>query len=144
MDWDFNLIFLKYTENDVYFNKHYFFSDYFLTSCAAQFTFKPTHAEQIREAIGKLNTSKSFGQYGISRYFLKLAMPFIEDSLVNLFNTSLEPSQFPDPWKIARVSTIFKDGVKIGKSNYRPILVLPVVSRLFEKLAFNQLYQYLK
>ena len=42
-----------------------------------------------------------------------------------------------------RVSPIFKDGDKTEKSNYRPILVLPVVSRLFEKLVFNQLYQYL-
>ena len=70
-------------------------------------------------------------------------MPFIEDSLVYLFNTSLETSQFPDSWKIARVSPIFKDGDKTEKSNYRPISVLPVVSRLFEKLVFNQLYQYL-
>ena len=41
------------------------------------------------------------------------------------------------------VSPIFKDGYKTEKSNYRPILVLPVVSRLFEKLVFNQLYKYL-
>ena len=70
-------------------------------------------------------------------------MPFIEDSLVYIFNTSLETSQFPDPWKIARVSPIFKDGDKTEKSNYRPISVLPVVSRLFEKLVFSQLYRYL-
>ena len=70
-------------------------------------------------------------------------MPFIEDSLVYLFNTSLETSQFPDSSKIARVSPIFKDGDKTEQSNYRPISVLPVVSRLFEKFVFNQLYQYL-
>ena len=64
-------------------------------------------------------------------------------SLAYLFNTSLETSQFPDPWKIARVSPIFKDGDKTEKSNYRSISVPPVVSRLFEKLVFNQLYQYL-
>ena len=119
------------------------FCDYFLNSDAAKFAFKSIHAEQIKEAIGKLKTSKSFGDDGISSYFLKLAMPFIEDSLVYIFNTSLETSQFPDPWKIARVSPIFKDGDKTEKSNYRPISVLPVVSRLFEKLVFSQLYQYL-
>ena len=118
------------------------FCDYFLNSDAAKFAFKSIHAEQIREAIGKLKTSKSFGDDGISSY-LKLAMPFIEDSLVYIFNTSLETSQFPDPWKIARVSPIFKDGDKTEKSNYRPISVLPVVSRLFEKLVFSQLYRYL-
>ena len=119
------------------------FCDYFLNSDAAKFAFKSIHAEQIKEAIGKLKTSKSFSDDGISSYFLKLAMPFIEDSLVYIFNTSLETSQFPDPWKIARVSPIFKDGDKTEKSNYRPISVLPVVSRLFEKLVFSQLYQYL-
>ena len=119
------------------------FCDYFLNSDAAKFAFKSIHAEQIKEAIGKLKTSKSFGDDGISSYFLKLAMPFIEDSLVYIFNTSLETSQFPDPWKIARVSPIFKDGDKTEKSNYRPISVLPVVSRLFEKRVFSQLYQYL-
>ena len=119
------------------------FCDYFVNSIAAKFVFKSINAEQVREAIGKLRASKSFGDDGISSYFLKLAMPFIEDSLVYLFNTSLETSQFPDPWKIARVSPIFKDGDKTEKSNYRPISVLPVVSRLFEKLVFNQLYQYL-
>ena len=119
------------------------FWDYFLNSNAGKFVFKSINAEQVREAIGKLRTSQSFGDDGISGYFLKLAMPFIKDSLAFLFNISLETSQFPDPWKIARVSPIFKDGEKNEKSNYRPILVQPVVSRLFEKLVFNQLYQYL-
>ena len=70
-------------------------------------------------------------------------MPFIEDSLIFIFNTSLETSQFPDPSKIARVLPIFKDDDTTEKSKYRPISVLPVVSRLFEKLVFSQLYQYL-
>ena len=53
-------------------------------------------------------------------------MPFFEDFLVYLLKTSLKTSQFPDPWKIARVSPIFKDGDKAEKSNYRPTSVLPM------------------
>ena len=68
------------------------FCDYFLNSNAAKFVFKSIHAEQIREAIGKLKILKSFGNDSISSYFLKLAMPYIEDSLVYLFNISLETS----------------------------------------------------
>ena len=49
-----------------------------------------------------------------------------------------------DSWKIARITPIFKDGDRAEKSNYRPISVLPVISKLFEKLVFNQLYQYMK
>ena len=51
--------------------------------------------------------------------------------------------QFPDAWKIARVTPIYKEGEKSEKLNYRPIFVLPVISRLFEKRIYDQLYQYM-
>ena len=82
-------------------------------------------------------------QRAFSSYFIKLALPYIENSLAFLFNTSIETSQFPDSWKVARISPIFKDGDRTQKSNYRPISVLSVISKLFEKLVFNQLYQYM-
>ena len=47
------------------------FCDYLLNRNAAKFAFKSINAEQIRKAIGKLKTSKSFGDDGISSYFLK-------------------------------------------------------------------------
>ena len=50
---------------------------------------------------------------------------------------------FCNNWKIARVSPIYKEGSPDERLNYRPIYVLPVLSRLFEKLVFNQLNKYL-
>ena len=100
--------------------------------------------KDIRDAFAKVKTTKSFGVDNISSYFLKLALPYIENSLAFLFNTSIETSQFPDSWKVARITPIFKEGDKTEKSNYRPISVLPVISKLFEKLVFNQLYHYMK
>ena len=108
-----------------------------------QFQFRTIGVQEIRDAIVKTKTSKSFGSDSISCYFLKLALPFIENSLTCLFNRSLETSQFPDSWKLARVTSIFKEGDKAEKSHYRPISVLPVISRLFEKLVGNQLYQHM-
>ena len=70
-------------------------------------------------------------------------MPFIEKSLVDLFNTPIETSQFPDLWKFAKVTPISKEGDKAEMSNYRPISVLPVITRLFEKFIANQLYRYI-
>ena len=72
-----------------------------------------------------------------------LALPFIGNSLAVLFNTSIETGQFPDSWKVARVTPIFKDLEKTNKSNYRPISVLLVISRLFEKLVTDQLYKHM-
>ena len=79
----------------------------------------------------------------MSSYFLKLAIPYIKNSLVLLFNTCIKSCHSPDKWKIARMTPIFKEGDTAFKANYRPISVLPVVARLFEKFIFDQLYNYL-
>ena len=90
-------------------------------------------------------TGKSFGVDNIPILFLKLALSS-KDSLARsinfmcpkfpgfLSNTSIETNSFPESWKIARVTHIFKNGGKADKSNYRPISVLPIIARLFEKL----------
>ena len=70
-------------------------------------------------------------------------MPILANGLCQIFNMSLSTGQFPDSWKVARVAPIYKDGSSSENSNYRPISVLPVVSRLFEKLIYDQLYTYL-
>ena len=64
-------------------------------------------------------------------------------SLCDLFNKSMFAGKFPEDWKIARIVPIFKSGARDDRSNYRPISVLPFISRLFEKLIFNQFYEYL-
>ena len=110
----------------------------------AKFRFKAIELKDIRDTFAKAKATKSFGVDNISSYFLKLALPYIVNSLTFLFNTSFETSQFPDSWKVDRITPIFKDGDRTDKSNYRPISVLHVISKLFEKLVFNQLYQYMK
>ena len=59
-----------------------------------------------------------------------------------MFNLCLSLGKFPEIWKMARVTPICKDGSRSEISNYRPISVLPVVSRLFAKLVYDQLYTY--
>ena len=91
-----------------------------------------------------MKVKKNFGNDNISGYFLKIAWPYVSRILILNFNTSIETSTFSVSWKIIRVTQIYKEGEKSEKSNYRPISVLPVLSRLFEKLFYNQLYQYLE
>ena len=117
--------------------------DYDVNKNKAKFRFKTIEVQEIRDAFATVKTAKSFGTDNISSYFLKLALPFIGNSLAVLFNTSIETGQFPNTWKVARVTPIFKDGEKTNKSNYRPISVLPVISRLFEKLVTDQLYKHM-
>ena len=79
----------------------------------------------------------------ISSFFLKKSMPILANGLCQTFKMSLSTGQFPDSWKVARVTPIYKDGSSSENSNYRPISVLPVVSRLIEKFIYDQLYRYL-
>ncbi len=117
--------------------------DYNINQDKTIFRFKAIKVKDIRVAVAKIKNSKGSGVDDISSYFLKLALPLIENSLGLMFNKSVETSRFPDLWKVARVTPIFKGGEKTEKSNYRPISVLPVISKLFEKLVFDQLYQYM-
>ena len=107
------------------------------------FSFSPISPQKLFKAMGKFKTSKSFGLDLISSYFLKIGMPILASPLSQLFNLSMSQGLFPDSWKIARVAPIHKTGPTDDQSNYRPISVLPVVSRLFEKLVFDQMYTFL-
>ena len=58
---------------------------------------------------------------------------------INILSTSI----YPDMWKLANVTPIFKKGDKQLINNYRPISLLPICGKIFEKIIFNNLYNYL-
>ena len=88
--------------------------------------------------MAKLKTSRS-GK--IPTRFLKDGVKCIAHVLSSLFNKSMESGVFPDNLKIAAICPIYKgEGSKSSPNNYRPISVLPIVARLFEKIIHNQLY----
>ena len=118
-------------------------NDYELNPQKTMFNFHDIDTSQVRKVFGKLKTSKGCGNDGIASCVLKIALPVISESLCEIFNLSIATGCFPDSWKIARVAPIFKSGQPDDRSNYRPISVLPVLARVFEKLIHNQLYDYL-
>ena len=83
------------------------------------------------------------GSDNISVKLLKDSADATVPFLATMFNLSLSQGVFPNDWKNARVSPIYKSGEKDECGNYRPILVLYVVSKLFEKLIYEQMYSYL-
>lgn len=93
--------------------------------------------------IHSLPVNKASGLDGISAKLLKEAGPIVSASLTYIINLSLTTGIFPDDWKGARVSPIHKGDAKTNPNNYRPISVLPVVSKLVERIVFNQFYEYL-
>ena len=65
-------------------------------------------------------------------------------ALFNVYiNQSLLTGIYPSDWKLAKVTPIFKNGSKTDLNNYRPISVIPAVAKIFEKIIYDQLYNYL-
>ena len=76
--------------------------------------------------------------FGISAKCLLITAPAIAGTLNHLFNLSLARGEIPQGWKAARVTPIFKAGNKMNIENYRPISVLPVVVKVFERLVYRE------
>ena len=97
-----------------------------------------TDSEEITSIIKNLKNS-SPGHDDIDIRILKKICPVIVQPLTHLFNMSLNQGKFPDPLKIARVTPVYKAEDPNVMSNYRPISVLPVFSKILEKLMLKRL-----
>ena len=91
-----------------------------------------------------LDINKAVGMDGISGKILRFVADGISGSLAALFNSSLESGQIPVEWKSANVIPVPKGGDSERVENVRPISVLPVVVKVFEKLVHRQLCDYLQ
>ena len=83
------------------------------------------------------------GPDGISNQMLQLCDHSVVLPLHIIFRNILATSVYPDSWKLANVTPIFKKDDKKLIKNYRPISLLPVCGRIFEKIIFNKLYHFL-
>ena len=108
-----------------------------------KFVFYCITPEDVYSELIKINVNKSTGLDGISPNILKISAPVICDSITHIFNLSLCTGNFPSRFKIARVTPVYKTGEVTDMNNYRPISVLPTLSKLFEKFVYSQLYEYL-
>ena len=93
--------------------------------------------------INGLKPKHSSGHDEISSKLLKDIGVVIAPTLSVIINQSLCTGVFPDKLKIAKVIPLFKKGDESLIENYRPISLLSSISKVFERIVFNQLYKYL-
>ena len=74
---------------------------------------------------------------------LKVAAPYIADEVTFICNHSIINSVFPSKWKEAKVTPLFKNGPHEEVNNYRPISILPVLSKVLEKHVHESLSEFL-
>ena len=118
------------------------FRNYLTHQTETNFSFHMVDNNATVRMIKSMKMSQSKGHDGISSELIKLINTDISSSITVIINQSLTSGIFHDKLKIAKVTLIFKKGNKKLICNYRPISVLPVISKVFETVLQEQLTEY--
>ena len=120
------------------------FRDYLGAPSGPSAFFFPTSPAEIESICQALDCSKGPGHDGFSPAVLHFVSSEVSAPLSRLINSCLEVGHFPDFLKVARVTPVFKDGDPTQFGNYRPISVLSVISKIFERVIQTRLLGFLK
>lgn len=104
--------------------------------------FEPFSFNELRKIVSSMKNKNSSGLDGISSKIIKLCFNEMEAPLLHLVNASLSQGIFPDGGKHAIVKPIFKKDSRHTPQNYRPISLLPTVSKILEKAVSVRLMQF--
>lgn len=116
------------------------YSGFLKNRVEASMFFKDIESHEIDSIIGNLNPNKSSD---MSPRVLKIFRNLISPNFSTLFNNCVYAGVFPDVLKIARVIPLYKSGDRNSINNYRPISLLPVFSKIFEKLIHARVTSFL-
>ena len=108
------------------------------------FELKAAHPDEVAKIVLQLRNSKSTGLDTIDSEVLKLALPYILPAITHIINLSISSAQFPSQWKIAKVIPLFKKDDPVNPKNYRPVAMLPIISKVLERIVFNQITDYME
>lgn len=97
----------------------------------------------VQAVLQNLDVTKATGPDNIPARLLKETAPVISESLCTLFNRSLAEGAFPEDWKTANIFPVHKKGKRDYAENYRPISLLPIVSKVLERCVFYNIKNHL-
>ena len=106
------------------------------------FNFTEVNEECIDRIINKMKSKSSTGYDNISNKLIKSARDVLIKPLTLLMNQIIHTGEFPKHLKIAKVKPLFKKGNQSSFTNYRPISLLPSISKIFEHVMTSQLMEY--
>ena len=109
----------------------------------AKFIIPSIQKEKVLKFLSTIDINKATGSDMIGPRLLKVAAPYIADEVTFICNHSIINSVFPSKWKEAKVTPLFKNGSHEEVNNYRPISILPVLSKVLEKHVHESLSEFL-
>ena len=108
-----------------------------------KFQFSPVTEETINDILKNLDITKSAGIDNIAAIFIRDGAEILASPIAQLCNLSISTSLFPDDCKSAKVIPLYKKGCKTDPKNYRPISLLPLISKIIEKVIHDQTKSFL-
>ena len=106
------------------------------------FNFIEVDQKQIEKEILKLDVNKASQSFDIPMKVLKENGDIFSSFLCNSFNNTIKLSTFPEILKHADITPLYKKGKNVIEGNYRPVSILPNLSKIFEKYMFEQMSQF--
>ena len=103
-----------------------------------------TTPREVLKVINGMDANKACGLDQLPMKIIKLVALLVCEPLTQLFNKSLAIGKYPSSWKHAKVRPIFKrKGTPSDANNYRPISLLPCLSKIFGKIVFSSIYKHI-
>ena len=125
------------------FGKTFFSSYYERFNIESDHELQPVDEITIVELLKNLKPSKAPGMDSITGRFLRDGAAVLALPISQLCNLSISSSTFPNSCKMAKLKPIFKKGSKTDPQNYRPISLLPIISKVIEKVIHDQTNRFL-
>ena len=119
------------------------FENYLSGNYMGSFYSNPTSSFFVNKMIMSLK-NKSCAIHSLPVLVLKYISDIVSPILSMLINRSISEGVFPQSLKLARITPLFKGGNASDVKNYRPISILPLFSKLFERAMYDRLYAYLE
>ena len=95
--------------------------------------------EEVYDMISSVDNTKGAGYDTIPAKLIQMSAGVITKPITNIINLTIQTGTYPELLKTATVSPVFKKEDPLSKENYRPISVLTVFSKIFERYYQNEL-----
>ena len=109
-------------------------------SCRLSLNF--VSVQKVEKMLKSLKSSRATAIDGLDSYSLKISAGFVAVPIHHLITLSIMQQKFPSLWKLAKILPLHKKGNILERKNYRPVSILSPVSKVLERVIYDQLYMY--